>query len=124
MAIVVILLAALPSAACGNQPTAPTSSPSPPTPPAQSSTTTRLSTGRSLSPGTYETFPSPTTTACMFDFSGGGRSCGSGTTGSLTIHEIAVAGDALQRLRASFVLNCGGSPTVRGDIVVLADPWR
>jgi len=79
--------------------------------------------GRVLSPGTYSagevSFEAP-----MFNFSGGGRACGSGTTASFTIHEVAVSGETLQRLRTSFTVYCGGSAKVSGHIVILADPWR
>jgi hypothetical protein len=80
--------------------------------------------GSVLSPGTYSATPGGSFDAFMFDFSGGGRSCGSGTTATLRISEITVAGNELQRLRASFIVYCGGSTTVRGELVVLADPWR
>jgi hypothetical protein len=184
MAIVVVILTALLSAACGNGPTEPTppSSSNPTTPPIATSTTTRLSftsdpaslvgqgesrtytlqnatfipiighVGRYLSvvvqpkdpaneslnwgavilapfgtvlaPGTYSATPGGSFDNWMFDFFGGGRSCGSGTTSTLRISEVAVTGDQLQRLRASFIMYCGGSATVRGELVVLADPWR
>jgi uncharacterized membrane protein YgcG len=79
--------------------------------------------GQQLSQGTYS-FGEVSGTAPFFSFGGGGRSCGSGTTASFTIHDIAISGETLQRLRMSFILYCGGSATVRGELVVLADPWR
>jgi hypothetical protein len=82
-----------------------------------------MPTGRVLAPGTYTagelSFDAP-----WFNFSGDGRACGSGTTASFTIHEIAMSGETLQRLRTSFTVYCGGSAKVSGDIVILADPWR
>jgi hypothetical protein len=80
--------------------------------------------GRTLSPGTYSAIPGGSFETYLFDFSGGGRSCGSGTTSTLTISEIVVSGSTLQRLRSTFTVYCGGSATVRGELVVLADPWR
>jgi hypothetical protein len=77
-----------------------------------------------LAPGTYSATPGGSFDKWTFDFSGGGRSCGSGTASTLTTSDVAVNGDQLQRLRASFIMYCGGSATVRGEIVVLADPWR
>jgi hypothetical protein len=79
--------------------------------------------GRVLSPGTYNA-GEVSFDAYWFDFGGGGRACGSGTTATYTIHEIAMSGDTLQRLRTSFTIYCGGSSKVTGDIVILADPWR
>jgi len=80
-------------------------------------------TGRQLSPGTY-TAGEVSFESYWFDFGGGGRGCGSGTTATYTIHEIVVSGETLQRLRTSFTVYCGGSSKVTGDIVILADPWR
>ena len=79
--------------------------------------------GRQLSPGTY-TAGEVSFDAYWFNFGGGGRGCGSGTTATYTIHEIATSGDTLQRLRTSFTVYCGGSSKITGDIVILADPWR
>jgi hypothetical protein len=79
--------------------------------------------GRQLSPGTY-TAGEVSFDAYWFNFGGGGRGCGSGTTATYTIHEIAMSGETLQRLRLSFTVYCGGSSKVSGDIVILADPWR
>lgn len=79
--------------------------------------------GRQLSPGTY-TAGEVSFDAYWFNFGGGGRGCGSGTTATYTIHEISTSGDTLQRLRTSFTVYCGGSSKITGDIVILADPWR
>ena len=79
--------------------------------------------GQKLSAGTWSV-GEISATAPMFSFGGGGRGCGSGTTATYTIHEIAISGETLQRVRMSFLMYCGGSSTVRGDLVVLADPWR
>jgi hypothetical protein len=181
MAIILVVVAALLSAACGKNPAAPTPTASnPATPAAVTATATRLSftsdptsfvgqgqsrtytlqnatfqpqmghaggylsvvirstnpadtsswsavmmapVGRQLSPGTY-TAGEVSFDAYWFDFGGGGRGCGSGTTATFTIHEIVTSGETLQRLRLSFTMYCGGSSKVSGDIVVLADPWR
>jgi hypothetical protein len=80
--------------------------------------------GSVLAPGTYNFDYDGPVTAAYFNFSGDGRSCSDGTTASYTIHEIALAGDSVQRLRASFTVHCDGAPKITGDIVLLADPWR
>ena len=81
--------------------------------------------GKLLAPGTYDTTPSDTPTTHGFTFFGDGRGCSA--VGRLTIREI-VFGPAVQslaRLRASWEQHCnGGSPALRGEIVILADPWR
>ncbi|HJU44547.1 MAG TPA: hypothetical protein VJ691_17100 [Vicinamibacterales bacterium] len=79
--------------------------------------------GQQLSPATYSA-GEVDAFAPFFSFGGGGRACGSGTTATFTIHEIATSGETLQRLRMSFTMYCGGSATVRGEVVILADPWR
>ena len=81
----------------------------------------------SITPGTYNTSHDPLAPALVFSFNGEARGCGS-STGRLVIHEFEVTSDrqALKRFRASFEdYHCSGrSPAMRGEIAILADPWR
>ena len=79
--------------------------------------------GRGLTPGTYSTTQFETDSGWGFDLIGGHIDCYGGT-GTVTIHEIAITPDAVQRFRASFSMRCTGSGTLRGEVVALADPWR
>ena len=83
-------------------------------------------TGQVLKPGTYDTTRSETSTSHGFDFFGDGRGCNQ-ATGRLTIYDIEFGADleTLRHLRASFEHHCeGASPALRGEVAVLADPWR
>lgn len=79
--------------------------------------------GRGLAPGTYSTTQFETDGGWGFDLIGGHIDCYGGA-GSVTIHEIAITPDAVQRFRASFSMRCTNVGTLRGDVVALADPWR
>lgn len=81
--------------------------------------------GRGLAPGTYTTNPFQTDGGYGFLFFGPDKYCdGDGSAGSVTIHEIAINPNTVQRFRASFTIRCEGGSTVRGEMVALADPWR
>ena len=65
------------------------------------------------------------------DVSGNGVGCfGSNATGSFRILELVYgpkgpAGDQILRLRATFEQHCTGQPpALRGELYVVADPWR
>jgi hypothetical protein len=80
----------------------------------------------SIAPGTYNTSHDPQAPAMVFGFGGEGRGCSS--TGKLVVHEFELAPDrqTLRRFRASFSdYHCyGASPSMQGEIAILADPWR
>ncbi|HJU44548.1 MAG TPA: hypothetical protein VJ691_17105 [Vicinamibacterales bacterium] len=80
--------------------------------------------GSGLTTGTFTTRPFTADNQWNFSFSGFGDRCGGGNA-SVTIHEIAIGETLVQRLRASFTVQCQDTPgIVRGEVVVLADPWR
>ena len=79
--------------------------------------------GRGLVAGTYSTTQFETDGGWGFDLIGGNVDCYGGT-GTVTIHEIAITPNAVQRFRASFSMRCLGAGTLRGEVVALADPWR
>jgi hypothetical protein len=79
--------------------------------------------GRGFAPGTYSTTQFETDGSWAFDVVGGNVEC-YGSTGTVTIHEIAITPSVVQRFRASFSMRCTGAGTLRGEIVALADPWR
>ena len=78
--------------------------------------------GRGLAPGTYATNPFETDGGYGFLFFGFDHYCG--TPGSVTIHEVAMTANVVQRFHASFTITCDGGATVRGEVVALAEPWR
>jgi hypothetical protein len=59
------------------------------------------------------------------DFSGTGRGCNT-LTGSFVIKAIQLGpANSLDRFHATFEQHCeGGSPALRGEINVVANPWR
>jgi hypothetical protein len=82
--------------------------------------------GRTLAPGSYDTRDTETSGLVALTFSGDGRGCGNGT-GHIVIHEVVFGPDAttLLHFRATFEQHCqGASSALRGEIAVLADPWR
>jgi hypothetical protein len=82
-------------------------------------------TGSRIAPGQYSTvrdFGSRWTA----DFGGDGRGCGN-STGILTVHsfDFVPENQAIRNFRASFEQHCEGAPAVlRGEVAILADPWR
>jgi hypothetical protein len=66
--------------------------------------------GRGLAPGTYSRTQLRSDGDYLFEFLGGTLDCYDDTA-TMTIHEIAIDANSLQRLHASFTLRCKG-------------PWR
>jgi len=82
--------------------------------------------GSRISPGTYPTTRSFLSDGWAADFGGDGRGCGR-TTGRIVVHafDFIEVNQALKNFRASFEQHCEGAPPVlRGEVAVLADPWR
>jgi hypothetical protein len=82
--------------------------------------------GSRISPGTYTTTRDPLSNGWSADFGGDGRGCGR-ITGRLTVHafDFIAENQALKNFRASFEQHCeGAAPALRGEVAVLADPWR
>lgn len=82
--------------------------------------------GSIISPGSYTTIRDPISNSWSADFGGDGRGCGS-ITGRMVVHAIdfIAQNQALRHFRASFEQHCEGAPPVlRGEVAVLADPWR
>ena len=82
--------------------------------------------GRRISAGSFETTRSATATTAGLDISGNGSGCNQ-NTGHIDIHNVVFSPDLaiLKELRASFEIHCeGAAPGIRGDVVLLADPWR
>jgi hypothetical protein len=82
--------------------------------------------GSAISPGTYTTIRSPVSDSWSADFGGDGRGCGR-ITGRMVVHafDFIAVNQALKHFRASFEQHCeGASPALRGEVAVLADPWR
>ena len=84
--------------------------------------------GQPLKPGTYDNarrWPFQSSTQPGLSFSGTGRGCNT-LTGSFVIREIVLGPDnTLDRLSASFEQHCeGSSAALRGDINIVANPWR
>ena len=85
-------------------------------------------TGQPLKPGPYDNarrWPFQSSTQPGLSFSGTGRGCNT-LTGSFVIREIVLGPDnTLDRLSASFEQHCeGSSAALRGDINIVANPWR
>lgn len=82
--------------------------------------------GSRISPGTYTITRDPVSNNWSADFGGDGRGCGR-ITGRLVVHafDFIAENQALKNFRASFEQHCEGAPPVlRGEVAVLADPWR
>jgi hypothetical protein len=82
--------------------------------------------GSKIAPGTCQTFRDYGSDRWTADFGGDGRSCGS-ITGRMVIHsfDFIPENQALKNFRASFEQHCqGASPALRGEVAILADPWR
>ncbi len=83
-------------------------------------------TGQALAPGAFENalrFPTPANPAV--DVGIGGRGCNM-TTGRFVVLDIAVgASGHLRRFHATFEQHCeGGAAALRGEVHIVADPWR
>jgi hypothetical protein len=83
--------------------------------------------GQTLKVGTYENARRhPFSNAQPgLNFSGTGRGCNT-LTGSFVIKAIQLGpGNSLDRFHATFEQHCeGGSPALRGEVSVVANPWR
>ena len=82
-------------------------------------------TGSTIVPGTYQTVRDFGDRFTV-DFGGDGRGC-SMITGTATIHafDFIPENQALKHFRASFEQHCQGAPAaLRGEVAILADPWR
>lgn len=80
--------------------------------------------GRGLAPGTYTTNPFDSVGGYNFILIGTDDRFCDGRAGSVTIHEIDITPSVVRSLRASFTIQCMGGGQVRGDVVVVAEPWR
>ena len=82
--------------------------------------------GSIISPGTYTISGSPVSNSWFADFGGDGRGCGR-MTGKIVVHafDFIAVNQALNNFRASFEQHCeGAAPALRGEVAILADPWR
>jgi hypothetical protein len=83
--------------------------------------------GQALKVGTYENarrYPFNNAQPGL-DFSGTARGCNT-STGRFVITQLQFGpGNTLERLQATFEQHCeGSSPALKGQIVVVANPWR
>ena len=77
-------------------------------------------------PGTYETRRAYGSGDWTVDFGGDGRGCGT-IYGRVVIHafDFIPENRALKHFRASFEQKCEGTlASLRGEVAILADPWR
>ena len=82
--------------------------------------------GQQVTPGSYDTTNFGTSTTWALDFTGNGHGCNT-ATGHMVIHSVEFGPDllTLKHLRVSFENHCENrSPALRGEVAVLADPWR
>ena len=80
--------------------------------------------GSGLTTGTFVTDPFNGDNQWRFSFFGFDERCGGGPA-SVTVHEVAITETLVHRFRATFAVRCDDMPgTLRGEVVVLADPWR
>jgi hypothetical protein len=83
-------------------------------------------TDRALSPGSYDIVDLGTATAAGLSIGANGHGCNH-VTGHMTVHAVAFSADlgTLKELRMSFEHHCEGNlPGMRGELALLADPWR
>lgn len=83
--------------------------------------------GQLPQPGTYSTESLPSSSA-VAGLNAAGESRGCTSVGTLTILEAVYYGDEVLRFHATFTQTClpapTGSPSIRGEIYIVADPWR
>lgn len=82
--------------------------------------------GRRIQAGSFDTTRSATATTAGLDIGGNGSGCNQ-NTGHIDIHNVVFSPDlqVLKELRASFEIHCEGAvPGIRGEVALLADPWR
>lgn len=82
--------------------------------------------GQVLQPGTYvNAARAGSTTGPILDIEGNGRGCGT-TSGNFQVLEVQFdTSGAILRFHATFEQHCDGAvPALRGEIYIVADPWR
>ena len=82
--------------------------------------------GQQVAPGSYDTTNFGSSTTWALDFNGNGHGC-QVASGHMVIHSVEFGPDllTLKHLRVSFENHCENrSPALRGEVTVLADPWR
>ena len=83
-------------------------------------------TGQLITPGSYDTMRLSTNSTYGLDFVGNMHGCNN-EAGHMVIHSVEVGPDlmGLKHFRVSFENHCDGrSAALRGEVAVLADPWR
>ncbi len=83
-------------------------------------------TGQRITPGSYDTTRLNTNSTYGLDFVGNMHGCND-EAGHMVIHSVEVGPDlmSVKHLRVSFENHCDGrSAALRGEVAVLADPWR
>ena len=83
-------------------------------------------TGQLITPGSYDTMRLSTNSTYGLDFVGNMHGCNN-EAGHMVIHSVEVGPDlmSLKHFRVSFENHCDGrSAILRGEVAVLADPWR
>jgi hypothetical protein len=83
-------------------------------------------TGQLITPGSYDTTRLNTSATYGLDFVGNQHGCNT-EAGHMVIHSVEVGPDlmSLKHFRVSFENRCDGrSAALRGEVAVLADPWR
>jgi hypothetical protein len=83
-------------------------------------------TGQLITPGSYDTRSLNTSSTYGLDFVGNQHGCNT-AAGHMVIHSVEVGPDlmSLKHFRVSFENHCDGrSAALRGEVAVLADPWR
>jgi hypothetical protein len=83
-------------------------------------------TGQLITPGSYDTTRLNTSSTYGLDFVGNQHGCNT-EAGHMVIHSVEVGPDlmSLKHFRVSFENRCDGrSAVLRGEVAVLADPWR
>jgi hypothetical protein len=84
--------------------------------------------GQQLLPGTYEgamRYPFQLITVPGLDFSGTGRGCNTLTGRFVIIEATYGTGTTVDRFHATFEQHCeGASVALRGEISIVANPWR
>jgi hypothetical protein len=82
--------------------------------------------GPQLVPGTYDPATDPANPGTpRLSIRGWGSCAGSTLTGKFTVIEAAYGSTEVLRFRATFEARCGGSTAaIRGEVSIVADPWR
>ncbi len=83
-------------------------------------------TGQVVAPGTYDTRRLSTSSTWGLDFVGNLHGCNE-ESGRMVVHSVEIGPDltSLKHFRVSFENHCDGrAAALRGEVAVLADPWR